>query len=121
LPISDGTISDYDAAVAPDDSFIIFSSGRPPTPKGSSILFVIFRQRHGWTAPSPLPCQIEGLEARLSPDLTALYFTADPKKTGASRIFEVSTSELVNSGCIPKPLQRISLNGIIHDVNRIYR
>lgn len=72
---SDGVASDYDPAVAPDQSFIVFSSDRPPTPSNHSGLFVAFATRGGWGTPVPIGAW--GYEARLSPDLATLYFNAD--------------------------------------------
>ena len=95
LSISNGTIADYDAAVAPDQSFIVFSSGRAPAAKDSSILFVIFRRGHGWTTPQPLAGPIEGLEARLGPGGRTLYFSADPAGTGHARIYEIPTADYI--------------------------
>jgi outer membrane protein assembly factor BamB len=101
LPMSDGTIADFDAAVAPDQSFIIFSSPRPPAKPGTAILFVAFRRNGGWTPPQPLGQGIEGYEVRLSPDLKTLYFSADAPagsagETGQSRIYHVSMPGLVD-------------------------
>ena len=77
LPFSDGVISDFDPVVAPDESFIIFGSGRPPIPEKQSGLFVAFSERGKWKTPVPFKPFLNGLEARLSPDLKTLYFTAD--------------------------------------------
>lgn len=73
LSFSDGVTGDYDPAVAPDQSFIVFSSDRAPTPAGSSGLFVAFAAAGGWGTPVPLAT--EGIEARLDPDLRTLYFS----------------------------------------------
>jgi hypothetical protein len=75
VAFSNGVISDYDPAVAPDGSFIVFSSDRPPTPRNHSGLFVAFRSGDGWSRPEPLG--VYGYEARLSPDARTLYFNAD--------------------------------------------
>jgi len=74
MPFSDGVAADYDAAVAPDQSFIVFSSNRPPTPPNSSDLFVAFATATGWG--QPIRLGPSGIEARLDPDLSTLYFTA---------------------------------------------
>jgi len=81
-PFTDPRYGDYDPAVAPDESFIIFSSSskRSGTP-GDPVtdLYVSFRTRQGWTAPLDLRTAISplvhGVEARLSPDLRMLYFS----------------------------------------------
>lgn len=77
LPISDGTIGDFDAAVAPDESFMVFSSGRPPAGPDRAILFITYHRGDQWTAPQALEPGVEGLEARLSPDLKTLYYSAE--------------------------------------------
>lgn len=74
LPFSDGRISDYDPAIAPDQSFIVFSSDRPPSTDTDSMIFLAFVTAHGWSTPQPLG--IAGTEARLSPDGATLYFSA---------------------------------------------
>lgn len=73
LSFSDGTAGDYDPAVAPDQSFLVFSSSRPPSIKGSSALFITFATPQGWSPPQPLGPR--GIEARLSPDLSTLYYS----------------------------------------------
>jgi Tol biopolymer transport system component len=98
LSISDATIAGYDAAIAPDESFIVFSSNRPPAASGKSLLFVAFAIDGHWTEPKALQPLTEGLEARFSADLKFLYFSADVPSSVSpglneqptpSRIFEV--------------------------------
>jgi hypothetical protein len=74
LPFSNGVQSDFDPAVAPDRSFIVFSSDRPPTPNNENEVFVAFATAHGWA--TPLPVGIYGYEARLGPRLQMLYYIA---------------------------------------------
>lgn len=78
LPFSDGSSTEVDPAVAPDESFVVFGSGR--TPKRGIDLFIAYRDGTGWSAPQPLD-DVNGpgsdAEARLSPDLTTLYFSSD--------------------------------------------
>ncbi|HKR76140.1 MAG TPA: hypothetical protein VJR95_05705 [Rhodanobacter sp.] len=66
--------SDYDPAVAPDGSFLVFSSDRPPAPSNGGDLFITFATREAWSAPVDLG--VAGDEARLGPDRTTLYFSA---------------------------------------------
>jgi Tol biopolymer transport system component len=78
LPFSDGSSTDVDPAVAPDESFVVFGSGRTP---GRGIdLFIVYREGVGWGTPQSLD-EVNGpgsdAEARLSPDLTTLYFSSD--------------------------------------------
>jgi len=89
LGISHGEVADFDAAVAPDESFVVFSSVRPPAPPGQPVLFISFRKAGDWTAPAVLEPVTAGLEARLSPDLATLYFSTEvppshPEGTGQS-------------------------------------
>jgi hypothetical protein len=73
LSFSDGVTADYDPAVAPDQSFIVFSSERAPMPAGSSGLFVAFAAAGGWGTPVSLATA--GIEARLDPGLHTLHFS----------------------------------------------
>lgn len=74
LPFSDGVASDVDPAVAPDQSFLVFSSNRAPTPAGQGDLFVVFATSAGWG--QPIHLGPSGDEARLDPAHSTLYFTA---------------------------------------------
>lgn len=78
LPFSDGSSTDVDPAVAPDESFVVFGSGR--TPKRGIDLFIAYRDGTGWSAPQSLD-DVNGpgsdAEPRLSPDLKTLYFSSD--------------------------------------------
>ncbi len=91
LSISDGTHPGYDVAVAPDESFLVFSANRDPATKGQSLVFVAFRREGQWTEPLALDPHLEGIESRFSPDLETLYVEAKDG-TGAEahgRIFQV--------------------------------
>lgn len=94
---------DYDPAVAPDESFLIFSSGRPPAPKTTD-LFIVFRAPQGWSDPidlrSALSENVYGIEARLSPDAKTLYFSNSRNASGANvqggrYIWKVDLSDLL--------------------------
>ncbi|MGH8157392.1 MAG: TolB family protein [Rhodanobacter sp.] len=74
LSFSDGTTSDVDPAIAPDQSFIVFSSNRKPSPPDAGDLFVAFATPAGWS--QPIQLGPSGDEARLGPDLSTLYFSA---------------------------------------------
>ncbi|MET3651253.1 TolB family protein [Dyella japonica] len=78
LSFSDGTAGDYDPAVAPDQSFVVFSSSRPPSTTSGSALFIAFATAQGWGPPQPLG--ILGIEARLSPDLATLYYSGSDQR-----------------------------------------
>lgn len=66
--------SDYDPAVAPDGSFLVFSSDRAPSSPNGDDLFIAFATPAGWSTPRDLG--VAGNEARLSPDHRTLYFSA---------------------------------------------
>lgn len=78
LPFSDGTATDVDPAVAPDQSFLVFGSGRIP---GRGIdLFVVFRQGAGWTAPVPLGEEVNTPGSDAEPRIGVdgdLYFSSE--------------------------------------------
>ena len=96
VSISDGVVAGYDAAVAPDESFIVFSSNRPPAQPGQSLVFIAHRRGGAWSEPEPLSPAVEGIEARLSPDLRTLYVEEDtppppgspPGAAAQGRIYE---------------------------------
>jgi len=97
---------DYDPAVAPDESFLIFSSPRPPAPAKTANLFIVFRTANGWGEPidlrEALSDKVFGVEARLSPDLKTLYFTNQINKDGVkvptdSYIWQVDISALLKA------------------------
>lgn len=79
LPFSDGTVTDVDPAVAPDESYLVFGSGRLP---GRGIdLFIVFRNGSSWAQPVHLGDAINtsksDAEPRLSPGRKALYFSSE--------------------------------------------
>jgi len=84
---SDAHFGEFDPAVAPDESFVVFSSGRPPAPKTID-LFITFRTGAAWSEPIDLRTAVSpdayGLEARLSPDARTLYFTNSRSPSGAT-------------------------------------
>jgi Tol biopolymer transport system component len=103
LSFSDGAYSDYDPAVAPDGSFIVFSSGRAPAPKDlGAAIFVAMAEGEGWRAPILIDPILLGVEVRLSPDGSTLYFTTDrptpsaPPSPGSSdqKVWEIGTTSL---------------------------
>ncbi len=78
----DATTQDVDPTVAPDESFIVFSSKHPATDQHER-LFIAFRDGAGWGKPIDLGDAVNGSggndsnEARLAPDGRTLYFTSD--------------------------------------------
>lgn len=83
LPFSDGTATDVDPAVAPDESFVVFGSSRPPA--RDIDLFIAFRHGTTWGTPQHLGDVVNSAgsdaEARLSPDAHTLYFSSDRRST----------------------------------------
>lgn len=78
MPFTTGEYGGADATVAPDQSFIVFSSNRPPTPAKQSDLFIAFRKDGKWGEPVHLPDEINRFasinESRLGADGHTLYF-----------------------------------------------
>ena len=81
LPFSDGVTGDFDPAVSPDQSYLVFSSQRAPATAAGSELFIAFARGDGWSAPQPLG--VAGIEARLSPDRSTLYYNAPDRRVHA--------------------------------------
>lgn len=81
LPFSAGQYGGVDPAVAPDQSFIVFGSNRPPTPARQSYAFIAFRTHGSWGEPIPLAPAVNSLggliELRLGPDGHTLYLTSN--------------------------------------------
>jgi hypothetical protein len=78
LPFSaPDSVGEFDPAVAPDDSFVVFCSGR--TPAKRTELWIVFRAGGGWGSPISLGPTVNRsagcVEARLSPDHRRLYFS----------------------------------------------
>ncbi|HEV2288786.1 MAG TPA: hypothetical protein VGR81_07525 [Candidatus Acidoferrales bacterium] len=84
---SDAAHGEYDPAVAADDSYLIFSSGRAPAPPKTTDLFIVFRTASGWGEPidlrSALSDNVHGIEARLSPGGKTLYYSNSRGPSGA--------------------------------------
>jgi Tol biopolymer transport system component len=79
LPFSNGTVTDVDPAVAPDESFLVFGSGRIAN-RGID-LFIVFHNEHGWGEPIHLGNDVNtpksDAEPRLAPDGDTLYFSSE--------------------------------------------
>jgi hypothetical protein len=67
-----------DSGIAPDQSFLVFSSTRPDS-AGSADLYVTYRRNAGWTEPRNLGPAVNSRENEycptLSPDGRFLFFT----------------------------------------------
>lgn len=81
LPSTADQYGGFDPAVAPDQSFIVFGSGRPPAPVHQSYAFIAFRTHGHWGKPIPLDPAVNSLggiiELRLGPDGHTLYLTSN--------------------------------------------
>lgn len=79
LAFSDGIVTAVDPAVAPDESYLVFGSGR--LPDHGIDLFVVFRDGDGWGAPVHLGNDVNtprsDAEPRLSADGRTLYFSSE--------------------------------------------
>ena len=79
LPFNADGAASVDPAVAPDESFVVFSSSRKPA-RGMN-LFIALRSGDGWGCAIPLGEAVSSsgsdAEARLSPDAQTLYFASD--------------------------------------------
>ena len=90
LPFSDGSSSDVDPYIAPDQSYLIFSSRNRREPKGHEHLFIAFHHGADW---GPIiPIRYQGDEQaqddnylNASADGKILYF--DSSRDGASKIW----------------------------------
>jgi Tol biopolymer transport system component len=79
MSFNEAGAASVDPAVAPDESFIVFSSNRRPA-RGMD-LFIAYRQGDGWGCAIHLGEAVNSAgsdaEARLSPDARTLYFASD--------------------------------------------
>jgi hypothetical protein len=91
LPWSDDQWGNVDPAVAPDESFVVFSSSRPPADHGLN-LFIVYRRDGKWGEPQSLGPR--GIEARLSPDTRTLFFASNGSG-GPMRISRVVIADLL--------------------------
>jgi hypothetical protein len=106
LSFSDGTYGDVDPGVAPDQSFLVFSSqGRKPMDDGHEHLFIVFRKGDGWGPVTPLRYDGDNWgaddgEAQVGPGGTRLYFVSgrqppfDRKRTAAQMRADYRRMEL---------------------------
>jgi WD40-like Beta Propeller Repeat len=80
IGVGDDTTEDVDSAVAPDESFIVYSSNHPERhdPKR---LVIAFRDNGKWGTPIDLGDEVNekgsNIEARLGSDHTTLYFSTN--------------------------------------------
>ncbi len=95
---------EYDAFVAPDESFLIFASDRPGG-FGASDLYISLRKNGEWTAPRNLGPSVNNENGlccpAVSPDRKHFYFTTT--RNGKQGIFEIDFPALLRSLGIELP------------------
>jgi hypothetical protein len=84
LSFSDGTVKDVDPEIAPDQSFVIFSSRRWPNDNVHEHLFIAFNKAGIWGEITPMHYpgddangSSDDNDPRLSPDRRSVYFSSD--------------------------------------------
>jgi hypothetical protein len=90
LPFSDGSSSDVDPYIAPDQSYLIFASDNRREPIGHEHLFITFHHGADWGPVIPIRYQgdeqaTEDNYLNASPDAKILYF--DSSRGGVSKIW----------------------------------
>lgn len=102
VSFSDEQWTNVDPAVAPDESFVVYSSTRPPTAEKDMDLFIVRRQNGVWGAPQSLGPRVNSpsgeIEARLSPDTRTLFF-ASRRGGEHTRMWRVDLEPSVRSTC----------------------
>jgi Tol biopolymer transport system component len=118
-PFSDPAYSDFDPAVAPNNSFVIFTSNRPPSRPGTADLFITFRHGDTWTTPEDMDRSIDpngdAIEARLSPDAKTLYYTSTSGTT--NELMQVDISPWIGGSDPPLVTPVLFAPGAVSDGN----
>jgi Tol biopolymer transport system component len=109
LPFNDERTSNVDPAVAADESFVVYGSGRKPA-RGMD-LFIVARQGAGWRCPLHLGDTLNSAgsdaEPRLSPDGRTLYFSSE-------RLLPVSMP--MQPGDAAQALQRLAWDNGLYNI-----
>jgi hypothetical protein len=78
--LGDATTEEVDPAVAPDESYMVYSSSHPPK-RDQKRLRIVFHKSDGWATPIDLGDEVNeagsNIEARLGPDHRTLYFSTN--------------------------------------------
>jgi hypothetical protein len=78
--VGDDTTEDVDPAVAPDESYMVYSSNHPDRHEPKRLL-IAFRKRGAWSTPVDLGDEVNekgsNIEARLGSDHVTLYFSTN--------------------------------------------
>lgn len=77
---ADDTTEEVDPAVAPDESYLVYSANTPDLHKPKRLM-ITFRNGNGWALPIDLGDEVNeqgnNIEARLGPDGRTLYFSTN--------------------------------------------
>ena len=80
IGVGDETTEDVDPTVAPDESFIVYSSNHPGR-RDQKRLLIAFRESGKWGTPIDMGDEVNekgnNIEARLGPDHVTLYFSTN--------------------------------------------
>lgn len=114
LPFSDGSSSDVDPAIAPDESFLVFGSGgevRSPAARGMA-LFIVFRRADGaWGTPVLIEGAVNApgsdAEPRLAPDLGTLYFSSVRRVGGIAAPWNNGKYNIWSTRLLPELMTRL--------------
>ena len=78
--VGDETTEEVDPAIAPDESFLVYTSNHPAKHDQKRLL-IVFRDANGWGKPQDLGDEVNeagnNIEARLGPDHRTLYFSTN--------------------------------------------
>jgi hypothetical protein len=78
--LGDATSEEVDPAIAPDESYLVYSSSHPAKHEPKRLM-ITFRSTSGWTTPQDLGDEVNeagsNIEARLGPDHRTLYFSTN--------------------------------------------
>lgn len=106
-----GQWEDHDPAMAPDGSYLIYSSNRPATadgkplatvssrtgklvPSGDMHLWRVDRDAHGWGTPTPLPdvvnISMQMYGASIAADGTLYFDSPGPRRGGATHLYRAT-------------------------------
>jgi hypothetical protein len=103
LPFSGGSTSDVDPYIAPDQSYLIFSSAKRREPIDHEHLFIVFRQGAGWGPVTPIRYQGDEQAdddnySDVSPDGKTLYF--DSTRNDKSNIWMLPLAPYVSRAAL---------------------
>lgn len=91
-PIND--FDDREPFIAPNESYILFSSKNRPDCKGSGDLYISYNQNDSWSDPKNLGSKINSIHDEFSPNVTSdgKYLIFTRRTNSESMIYWVSTS-----------------------------